>query len=213
MLDPGARVVVAARIAGLGRDGRGADRADPGDGGDQMREVQLVEDLHHAGLRALRLGQRREPVGAGVLCPLGQGVLPGFDATWDRRGGMDGRCDPLSLLADLMGQIRCDAVSFEGLDSTLRTEWFWQGIPDWDEDDDGDLDQAHWEHYWDCQPCHYADRSGDLRRITKVSDFYSARQWHSIGMYCDLGQGVRATALATWRPATWASARAALARR
>ncbi len=48
---------------------------------------------------------------------------------------------PLSLLADLMGQIRCDAVSFEGLDSNLRTEWFWQGIPDWD-DDDGDLDQA-----------------------------------------------------------------------
>jgi DNA-binding CsgD family transcriptional regulator len=94
---------------------------------------------------------------------------------------------PLSLLADLMGQIRCDAVSFEGLDSNLRTEWFWQGIPDWD-DDDEDLDQAdqaHWEHYWDCKSCSYADRSGDLRMITMVSDFYSARQWHNIGMYCD----------------------------
>jgi hypothetical protein len=90
---------------------------------------------------------------------------------------------PLSLLADLMGQIRCDAVSFEGLDSNLRTEWFWQGIPDWD-DDDEDLDQAdqaHWEHYWDCKSCSYAD----LRMITMVSDFYSARQWHSTGMYCD----------------------------
>jgi hypothetical protein len=71
----------------------------------------------------------------------------------------------LSLLADLVGQIRCDAVSFEGLDSNLRTEWFWQGIPDWD-DDDGDLDHVHWEHYWDCQPCSYADRSGDLRKGT-----------------------------------------------
>ncbi len=52
------------------------------------------------------------------------------------RGGL-----PLSLLADLMGQIRCDAVSFEGLDSNVQTEWFWQGIPDWDEDDE-DLNQA-----------------------------------------------------------------------
>jgi DNA-binding CsgD family transcriptional regulator len=92
---------------------------------------------------------------------------------------------PLSLLADLMSQIRCDTACFEGLDSNARAEWFWQGIPDWDEDAGEDLDQLHWEHYWDCTPCHYADRSGDLRRITKVSDFYPARQWHNIGMYCD----------------------------
>ena len=50
---------------------------------------------------------------------------------------------PLSLLADLMGQICCDTVSFEGLDSNVRAEWFWQGIPDWDEDDNGDLDRVH----------------------------------------------------------------------
>jgi hypothetical protein len=94
---------------------------------------------------------------------------------------------PLSLLADLMGQIRCDIMAFHGLDSNLLTEWFWQSIPDWD-DDDADaesLDQAHWEHFWDCQPCSYASRSGDLRSVTKISDFYSARQWHGIGMYCD----------------------------
>jgi hypothetical protein len=28
----------------------------------------------------------------------------------------------------------------------------------------------------------YPDRSGDLRSITRNSDFYSARQWHSTGM-------------------------------
>jgi DNA-binding CsgD family transcriptional regulator len=63
-----------------------------------------------------------------------------------------------------------------------------QSIPDWDEeyDDDEAIDQAHWEHYWDCRPCHYADRTGDLQRITKISDFYSARQWHGVGMYCDM---------------------------
>ena len=38
---------------------------------------------------------------------------------------------------------------------------------------------------WDCVPCCYPDRSGDLRSITKVSDFYSARQWHATGMYRD----------------------------
>jgi hypothetical protein len=31
----------------------------------------------------------------------------------------------------------------------------------------------------------YASRSGDLRSVTKISDFYSARQWHSTGMHCD----------------------------
>jgi hypothetical protein len=36
---------------------------------------------------------------------------------------------PLSLLADLMGQIRCDFVSFEGLDSGRHALWFWQEIP------------------------------------------------------------------------------------
>ena len=36
---------------------------------------------------------------------------------------------PLSLLADLMGQIRCDFVSFEGLDSGQPALWFWQEIP------------------------------------------------------------------------------------
>jgi DNA-binding CsgD family transcriptional regulator len=110
------------------------------------------------------------------------GIVSDHRADLPAEGGL-----PLSLLADLMGQIRCDAVSFEGLDSNLRTEWFWQGIPDWDDDDANAeaLDQAHWEHYWDCQPCSYADRSGDLRRITKISDFYSGRQWHSIGMYSD----------------------------
>jgi DNA-binding CsgD family transcriptional regulator len=49
-----------------------------------------------------------------------------------------------------------------------------------------DLDPVHWEHYWDCQPCSYPDRTGDLRSIIKIGDFYSARQWHSVGTYCDI---------------------------
>ncbi len=61
--------------------------------------------------------------------------------------------------------------------------WFWQVAPA--EADDRD-DSLFWEHYRDCPPCSHADRTGDLRSITKISDFYSARQWHSTGMYHDV---------------------------
>jgi DNA-binding CsgD family transcriptional regulator len=88
---------------------------------------------------------------------------------------------PLSLLSDLSDQIRCERVSFFGLDSDQQAGWFGQDLP---ADDDGD-DQVFWAHYWDCADCSYPDRSGDLRSVTKLSDFYSARRWHSTGMYSD----------------------------
>jgi hypothetical protein len=49
-----------------------------------------------------------------------------------------------------------------------------------------DLQPLHWQHYWDCQHCSYPDRTGDLRNIIRITDFYSARQWHSTGMYTDV---------------------------
>ena len=88
---------------------------------------------------------------------------------------------PLSLLRQLMVQVPSEAVSFFGLDSRQQAVWFGQGVPD---DDEGDMD-AFWAHYWDCLPCSYPDRSGDLRSVTRISDFYSARQWHATGMYSD----------------------------
>ena len=47
------------------------------------------------------------------------------------------------------------------------------------------MDQAHWQHYWESGPCSYPDRTGDLRSVVKIADFYSVRQWHSTGMYTD----------------------------
>jgi hypothetical protein len=44
---------------------------------------------------------------------------------------------------------------------------------------------VHWEQYWNCKPCSYPDRTGDLCSVIKIADFYSARQWHSTGMYTD----------------------------
>jgi DNA-binding CsgD family transcriptional regulator len=95
---------------------------------------------------------------------------------------------PPSLLTDLMDQIRCDIVQFQGFDSGRQQDWFVQAVPEADQDQpaDPDLERAHWRHYWDSQPCSYPERTGDLRSIVKIADFYSARQWRSTGMYSDV---------------------------
>jgi DNA-binding CsgD family transcriptional regulator len=95
---------------------------------------------------------------------------------------------PPSLLADLMGQIRCDLIAFGGLDSKRRETWALQSIPDGGEVVVEGTAPVHWEHYWHCQPCSYPDRTGDLRSIVKIADFYSDRQWHSIGTRCGIYQ-------------------------
>jgi DNA-binding CsgD family transcriptional regulator len=105
------------------------------------------------------------------------------------RGAPPSRGLPLSLLSELMGQIRCDAMSVFGLDSGRRESHFLQGLAadgrtgDEVEDDPGE--PAFWENFWNCTHCSYPDSTGDLRSVTKVSDFYSARQWHSTGMYSE----------------------------
>jgi DNA-binding CsgD family transcriptional regulator len=93
---------------------------------------------------------------------------------------------PPSLLADLMDQIRCDVIAFGGLDSRRQETWALQSIPDGGEALVEDTAPVHWEHYWHCQPCSYPDRTGDLRSIVKIADFYSGRQWHSIGTRCGI---------------------------
>jgi hypothetical protein len=71
------------------------------------------------------------------------------------------------------------------MDSGQQEDWFGQEIPPVDTPGYQDLDRVHWEQYWHCQPCSYPDRADDLRSIVKIADFYSARQWHSTGMYGD----------------------------
>jgi DNA-binding CsgD family transcriptional regulator len=80
-----------------------------------------------------------------------------------------------------MDQIRCDAINFVSQDSDQQVLCFDQIIPAGC--DDAGEEQVYWKHYWDCDACCYPDRSGDLRSVTKASDFYSARQWHSTAMY------------------------------
>jgi DNA-binding CsgD family transcriptional regulator len=109
--------------------------------------------------------------------------------TQDRRDLPAAEGLPPSLLADLMGQIHCDGLLFQGFDSGRQVNWFKQGIPapasDATAADLQDADQAAWQHHWDCLPCSYPDRTGDVRSVVTIADFYSVRQWHSTGMYSD----------------------------
>ena len=107
----------------------------------------------------------------------------------DRPDLPDGEGLPPSLLAEMKGQIRCDGICFMGFDSGRHKTWVLQALPALEKDDlepGTDLDLAHWAHYWDSQPCSHPDRTGDVRSVLKIADFYSARQWRSTGMYCDV---------------------------
>jgi DNA-binding CsgD family transcriptional regulator len=89
---------------------------------------------------------------------------------------------PPSLLADLMSQIRCDSLVFCGFDGGQQAYWFGQAFP---HNGPPPVDRVYWTLWRASQFCSYPARSGDLRSITKVSDFYSVRQWHSTAMYTD----------------------------
>jgi DNA-binding CsgD family transcriptional regulator len=101
----------------------------------------------------------------------------------DDRGELPAEGLAPSLLSDLVQLIGCDFLVFGGTDSGQQVDWFGQTVPV--EADDPTFDtHAFWMHYWD-SPCSHPERTGDLRSLVKISDFYSARQWHSTGMYQD----------------------------
>jgi DNA-binding CsgD family transcriptional regulator len=107
----------------------------------------------------------------------------------DRADLPDGEGLPPSLLADLMGQIRCDVLSLDGWDPRRQMCWFSQEIPSFSDAPGYEgMDQLFWENYPDYPVCRYAARTGS---VVKITDFYSTRQWHSTAIYtdCDRPQG------------------------
>jgi DNA-binding CsgD family transcriptional regulator len=98
------------------------------------------------------------------------------------RGGAPAEGVPPSLLVDLAGLIRCDIVTLAGLDSDQKVTWFAQGFPP---ETSYDHEDVFWRHYWTHESCCYADRTGDLRTVTKRSDFFSVRQLVDTGLYAD----------------------------
>jgi DNA-binding CsgD family transcriptional regulator len=109
----------------------------------------------------------------------------------ERRDDIPAHGLPPSLLTELAGHIGCDLLALHGFDSAGQVTWFSQRVrgneaTSRDGPDDDPLEILHWLHYWHCQPCSYPDRTGDLRTVITISDFYSRTQWHGTGMYTDL---------------------------
>jgi len=96
---------------------------------------------------------------------------------------------PATILERARDLVPCDSISLVELDparqstSLCHDQSHPMGNP-------GDDDRLFWAHYWDCAPCCYPDRSGDVVSVTTISDFYTRRQFHNTGMYADyLGPG------------------------
>ena len=101
----------------------------------------------------------------------------------DRPDLPDGEGVPPSLLADLMGQIRCDILSLDGWDPGRQMCWFSQEIPPFSDAPGYEaLDRVFWENYPNFPVCRQAVYT---RSAVKLTDFYSVRQWHSTAMYAD----------------------------
>jgi DNA-binding CsgD family transcriptional regulator len=92
---------------------------------------------------------------------------------------------PPSLLRDLIAQIPCDRLDVLGLDSIRHELWFSQMVTEDSLDEEGEEapDEPWWALHFDSLTCSHPERTGDLRGIVKNTDFYSRRQWHSVGMY------------------------------
>ena len=86
---------------------------------------------------------------------------------------------PAAVGAGLSRLVRCDSICLFELSPGHR-----HCTGDGCVHDPG-LSPVFWTHYWSCPPCSYPERSGDYKSVTKTSDFYSQREWHSAPMYSE----------------------------
>ena len=73
------------------------------------------------------------------------------------------------------------------MNSEPQAVWVNQALPVCPMQCEADEHASTAEQDWECAACAYPDRTGDLRSVIKLSDFYSTRQLHSSGLY----QGMR----------------------
>jgi DNA-binding CsgD family transcriptional regulator len=89
---------------------------------------------------------------------------------------------PLVLLQQLCEIVSCDMVS-TCVNLGRKSDDAWeQELPFSSVDADPEL---FWQHYQAFEACSYPDRTGDTNSVTKISDFYSQREYHQTGMYND----------------------------
>jgi len=92
---------------------------------------------------------------------------------------------PAQVLERALALVPCDAASFAEFERGQRHHLVMQTFPVEDPGDHEPDEAVFWRHFDDCLACSYPERTGDLRAVTTISDFYSARQFHSTGMYVD----------------------------
>jgi len=103
----------------------------------------------------------------------------------------DGVALPWPFLHRLKDLIGCDVICFNGLDSRAEQHYVMQHV-DSVGHDAGRIgvsaaleDPAFWAAFASSAPCSYPDHTGDVTSVTKISDFYSVREWHATPMYVD----------------------------
>lgn len=104
-----------------------------------------------------------------------------------RHDDQPGNAMPSPVLHGLTKLVPCTNVTFLELDpgrEAVVTEQEVGYNPDIS-GDAGELDSVFWAEYWNCQLCSYPDRTGDLRSVVKLSDFYSRRQLHNLAVWAD----------------------------
>jgi DNA-binding CsgD family transcriptional regulator len=116
-------------------------------------------------------------------------VIQAAGALREARGG-DGLGDP--YVADCLerlfpaGHIALNELDWRNRRARavgLGPDWKAQGEEEFCDEDGAD---PFWVHFWPTIGCSYTDRIPRLRHeVMMTDDFYSARQWHSTGMYTD----------------------------
>ena len=93
---------------------------------------------------------------------------------------------PRSVLAALARLFGADAVHFFRLDVERCATPLYQEYGQLDEVGDEDvISQVFWSLYWSSPFCSYPDRTGDVRSVTKASDFHTMTELRRTEMWRD----------------------------
>jgi DNA-binding CsgD family transcriptional regulator len=105
-----------------------------------------------------------------------------------------GEAMPEAVLRGLARLIPCASVTFCELDLRHQVVVTDQEVSD-APTPAGQLeaiDEVFWAEFWNCLFCSYPERTGDLRSVIQLSDFYPRRRLHATAMWADLYRPVGA---------------------
>jgi DNA-binding CsgD family transcriptional regulator len=98
-----------------------------------------------------------------------------------------GEAMPGAVLHGLAKLIPCTSVTFSELDLRRQLALTDQQVSHSPLPADlvEALEKVFWAELWNCLFCSYPERTGDLRSVVKLSDFYSRRRLHATAIWAD----------------------------